>query len=230
MNTDRLEVVQTALAAGKTKEQIYKSLLTKGWSVDEITAAFAQIESQTTAEDAQKRTIYYVVLAGAVLIGVGIFSFIASNWQLIGPSMKVMIIVLAMIATYSLGWWLREVQKFTKSGNALIFLGSLIYGGGIFLVGQIFHISANWPDGFILWMLGSIAMALAVQIYQIFGVALFAGLIAVTSYPGVLLELMPGHDPALLTSTFLLFIATAACFIAGWTIRQTIKPELEEVY
>lgn len=46
-------------------------------------------------------------------------------------------------------------------GHALVFLGTLLYGAGIWLIAQIFHLSAHWPAGLLLWSLGALAVAWA---------------------------------------------------------------------
>ncbi|NTV31088.1 DUF2157 domain-containing protein [candidate division WWE3 bacterium] len=231
MTNTLVDSIKSALESGKTKEQIFKIQLTNGSSVDEINRAFSIIESQTSPEDAQKRTINYIVLGGAILVGAGMFSFIASNWQLLPSEVKVLVILMGMSAAYGLGWWFREARDYVKTGNALLLLGNLIYGGGIFLVGQIFHISANWPDGFILWLIGSIVMGLAINSLLIVTVGVIVGMVSVIGYPIVLLESIAGHQTTLVTSVFILLLASISTIGGGWIIRRNLfDNEMEEVY
>ena len=153
-----VDYIKTSLAQGGTKEELYKELLGQGWTIDGIQESFGAVEKGVSQEDSQKRTIRIIVMIGAVLIGAGIFSFIAANWQEMGKVMKVAIIMISMLASYSLGWYLKEKLNYDKTGEALYMLGAIIYGAGLFLVAQMFHTRTNWPDGFILWMFGALAI------------------------------------------------------------------------
>jgi uncharacterized membrane protein len=59
---------------------------------------------------------------------------------------RVLIIIIAMVSAYTLGWLFREKWHYEKTGEVLFLLGAIIYGAGIFLVAQMFHIRGNWPD------------------------------------------------------------------------------------
>jgi uncharacterized membrane protein len=229
-NQTIVEYIQRSLTQGKSKEEIYKELLSQGCSIDVIQDAFDQIVTKEEKEDTQKRTIRIIVTIGAILVGVGIFSFIAANWQEMTKIMKVLIIVIAMIASYTGGWFLREKWHYEKTGEALLLLGAIIYGAGIFLIAQMFHIRGNWPDGFILWMIGTIVMAFAAESFSLFYLAIPVGIAAIIGYPLGILKASGGYNPFLLTSSFLLLVATIVTFIAGWLMKKRIPPELKEFY
>ncbi len=224
-----IEYVKTSLAEGKAKEEIYKELLGQGWTIDAIQECFNVQTAAEEHEDTSKRTIQIIVTIGAVLIGAGVFSFIAANWQDMVRPVKIGVILVSMLISYSLGWYLKEKVQLAKTGDALILLGAIIYGSGIFLVAQMFNIRANWPDGFILWMIGSIAMAFAVESYPLFYLAIPLGIVALVGHPFGIFDSF-GHDPFLLTSSFLLLISTLVIFVAGWVIRKRMPLELSEYY
>jgi uncharacterized membrane protein len=228
-NKKLVEYIQSSLVQGKSKEEIYKELLNQGWGIDAIQDAFNQIATNIEKEDIQKRTIRIIVTIGAILIGIGIFSFVAANWQGMTKAAKVLIIVIAMIASYTGGWFFRERWNYKKTGEALILLGAIIYGAGIFLVAQMFHIRGNWPDGFILWMIGTIIMAFAIESFSLFYLAIPIGIAAIIGYPlGIFGSY--SYNPFLLTSPLLLFVATIVTFITGWLVKKRIPPELKEFY
>lgn len=229
-NQKLVEYIQLSLAQGKSKEEIYKELLNQGWGIDPIQDAFNQIVSKEKKEGMQKRIIRIIVTIGAILVGVGIFSFIAANWQEMTKVVKFLIIIIAMIASYTSGWFIREKWHYEKTGEAMLLLGAIIYGAGIFLVAQMFHIRENWPDGFILWMIGTIIMAFAVESFPLFYLAIPVGITAIIGHPFYIFETIEGYNPFLLTSSFLLLIATIVTFIAGWLIKKRIPPELKEFY
>lgn len=230
MSDPRLnEYVATSLAQGKPKEEIYKELLGQGWTIEVIQESFNSIGTEQDKEDTSKKTIRVIVTIGAVLVGAGIFSFIAANWLEMAKPIKVGIILISMMASYSAGWYLKEKSELHKTGDALILLGSIIYGAGIFLIAQMFNVRANWPDGFILWMIGVIAMTFAVESYALFYFAIPLGIIALVGHPfGILTGF--GYNSFLLTSSFLLLIATIITFATGWIVRKKIPVELKKFY
>lgn len=222
--------IQSYLNQGKSKEEIYKELLSQGWTVEAIQEAFSQVVTKKEKEDTQKRIIRIIVTIGAILIGVGVFSFIAANWQEMTKVAKVFIIVIAMVVSYTGGWFFREKWHYEKTGGALFLLGAIIYGAGIFLVAQMFHTRGNWPDGFILWMIGTIIMAFAVEYFSLFYLAILLGIAAIVGHPFGIFGALGGYNPFLLTSSFLLLLATIVTFIAGWLVKKRIPPELKEFY
>lgn len=221
--------IQASLSKGETKEAIYQALLSEGQSLENIGQAFALATKEDKKEEAQKRVIRIIVVIGAILIGAGIFLFIASNWDKMDKWLKIVIIVMSMIISYSAGWYLREVKKLIKTGTALILLGAIIYGAGIFLVAQIFHIRANWPDGFILWMIGVILVAFAIDAFSLFALAIPLGLIAVISHPFDILTSSVANS-FLLTSSFLLLAATIITFISGVLIHRKMPEKFKDLY
>ena len=126
------EYVKTSLAQGKPKEEIYKELLGQGWTIEVIQESFNSIGTEQEKEDTSKKTIRIIVTIGAVLVGAGIFSFIAANWLEMTKPIKIGIILIFMIVSYGAGWYLKEKSELQKTGDALILLGLIIYGAGIF--------------------------------------------------------------------------------------------------
>lgn len=99
-----------------------------------------------------------VVLAiGALLVGLGILSFIASNWDVMGKLLKFSVIVGLYAAVNGAGYVLME--KYPKTGRSLIYLGVLVYGAGIFLIGQIFNLGGNFSNAFLFWGIGILPLA-----------------------------------------------------------------------
>lgn len=225
-----VDYIKTSLAQGKTKEELYKELLEQGWSIEVIQENFNEINADQEKEDTSKRTIYIIVTIGAILVGVGIFSFIAANWQEMSKPVKIGVILVSMLFSYGIGWYLKEKLNLEKTSSALFLLGSIIYGAGIFLVAQIFHIRANWPDGFILWMLGVIMVAFALESFPHFYFAILLGIVAIIGYPIEILREILGRRAFLLTSSFLLLITTIITFITGLIIRKRMSSELKEFY
>ncbi|MBI4691305.1 MAG: DUF2157 domain-containing protein [Nitrospirae bacterium] len=106
------------------------------------------------------KLVTIISILGSILVGVGIILFIASNWSEIPRWGKLFIIFTSMITFYGLGFYLRyERETYPKVGASLIFLGSLIFGAGIFLIAQIYHITVHYPNGPLMWGLGVLPLA-----------------------------------------------------------------------
>lgn len=211
-------------AQGKSKDEIFLALLQSGEKADEINKAWEAGDGDTEVgrADTRQRTVTAVLTIGSILVGVGIFSFIAANWQAMTSAAKIMIIVVSMIVAYAGGWVLINNER-QMTGNALILLGCFIYGGGIFLIGQIFHIRANWPDGFVLWMLGVLPLGLWMKSYPILFVATGAGIAAVAAHPTMTFS--PDRQDYLLTSMWLIGAAAVGSYLALRKINKDMEGE-----
>ena len=224
-----VEYIKHSLAQARSKEDIYKELLGQGLTIEVIQESFHSIAAVQGIEDTSKKTIRIILTIGVVLVGAGIFSFIAANWYGMAKAEKIAIIFISMVAAYGAGWYAQEKLKLQKTGEALILLGSIIYGAGIFLIAQMFNMRANWPDGFILWMIGVIVMGFAVESYPLFYLAIPLGVVALVGHPFGIFNSF-GYNPFLLTSSFLLLAATIITFGAGWAVRKKIPAEFKEFY
>lgn len=105
------------------------------------------------------RFLVIISFVGAVLVAAGIALLIAANWNEIPRGVKIATGLVLMLGAHAGGWWLREVRRdYRKSGEALHFVGSLLFLANISLVGQIYHIETRAPNAFLLWWLGIAAM------------------------------------------------------------------------
>ncbi|GAX91914.1 DUF2157 domain-containing protein [Effusibacillus lacus] len=103
-------------------------------------------------------TTSLMMFFAALLVGIGLIFFIAHNWSEMPNLLKLAIIFAGMIAVYGAGEYLRGKGR-SAIGLSLIFLGTLVFGAGIFLIGQMFHIVAYNAGALLVWSIatGSIA-------------------------------------------------------------------------
>ncbi|MCY6484138.1 DUF2157 domain-containing protein [Clostridium aestuarii] len=105
--------------------------------------------------------IRILVTIGAILIGLGILSFVASNWDYISKISKIIIIIsvlgISMFTSFKLE------SSYEKTSKALLYLSALIYGSGIFLIGQIFNYGGEFTTAFLLWAVGILAISLIMK-------------------------------------------------------------------
>lgn len=228
------QYVLAAQAAGKSRESIYQALLNSGWKIEEIAGAFVgeppaspplQVKAVPVSEEAPKHTVNLLTTIGAILIGLGIFAFVASNWQYLNKPLKVVIILAALVLVNIFAWYMREKKEYPRAGGALYLLGGFIYGAAIFLLAQIFNIRVNWPDGYMLWMLGCVLMGFAVDFSGLFYLAILLGLIAIVGQPFLLLGNPLSLSRFALTSSLLLLLCVIISALAGWNFRKRIPEQ-----
>jgi uncharacterized membrane protein len=89
--------------------------------------------------------------------------YFAANWPKLGAGVKAGLVFTAVLAAYGSGYYLQYVKgTYPRIGHALIFLGALFYGAGIWLIAQIFHLSGD-AGGYLLWGLGALPVAWLVR-------------------------------------------------------------------
>ncbi len=102
----------------------------------------------------QRRIVAVLAALGAILVGLGVILFFASNWEAIPQWNRFAIILISTAGAYALGYRLRFSRGYVGVGSAVLLLGALLYGAGIFLVGQIFNVEAEPHYGLLLWAIG----------------------------------------------------------------------------
>lgn len=102
--------------------------------------------------------------AGAIVIGLGVILLFAYNWDEIPKAGKLALVFLAIIGAHAASLRLLAKEGWQpRLGEALAALGTMFYGAGIWLVAQIYNIDEHYPNGFLFWALGALAMAWALR-------------------------------------------------------------------
>lgn len=113
----------------------------------------------------RKRSIALVTLMGiaALMVGLSALLLVGYNWRSMPASLKLFIVFGTIIGTQTVACVLRFRRHATLLSEVVFFLGCLFYGTGIFLVAQIFHINAHYPNGVWWWALGVLPFALCLD-------------------------------------------------------------------
>lgn len=104
------------------------------------------------------RTVFSVI--GAVIFGLGVILFFAWNWASMGHVSKLGVIFTALLTAHIAGAYYRQRGQ-VALGEGLSALGTLLFGSGIFLVSQIYHIEEHYPNAFLVWGSGALLLAWA---------------------------------------------------------------------
>lgn len=125
---------------------------------------------------ARDRFIVILVGLGSILLGLGIITFVAANWQAIPRELKVAMLLVLFVGINALGFYLwkqplslspgRE-QAQQRVGQGLLLLGALILGANMALMGQIFHHSGSAYALCLIWGLGVVAMAYSLRLVSL---------------------------------------------------------------
>ena len=98
---------------------------------------------------------------GAVVLGLGVILLFAYNWDKMHKFAKLGVVFGAMAAAHGAGLWLRRREKWHGFAESALLLGTMLFGSGIWLVAQIYHISAHYPNAFFIWAAGALLLAWA---------------------------------------------------------------------
>jgi uncharacterized membrane protein len=156
-------------------------------------------------------TILAVYLLGALLVGGGVVSLVAWNWDEMGRGARLAVILTAMLAAHGAGWRLRDGGRHERLGHGLQLLGTLIFGANIALVAQIFHVSGTWYGAFGGFALGALVAGVLLDSLPTLLVASFAGL-AVWNVGYVQDHAIPGLVAA--------WALAAVFLVLGWRERS----------
>lgn len=97
---------------------------------------------------------------GAILTGIGVILLIAANWRKIPAFLNAAILMMATVGVYFAGWRFKyEKKTHPKLGEALIFLGAILFGAGLILISQLYHIRIEFSNLILVWALGVLPLA-----------------------------------------------------------------------
>ena len=182
------------------------------WEADGVIApaAAASIRNALPPLPAGINIAVVVGIVGGLLIAAAFLAFVAAHWTEITRLLRFAILLAGMVATGSLGAWFaargREVLA-----DLCASVGAIIFGAGIALVGQMYHLGEDFAGGMLLWSIGAFAAALLTGSRG----ALAVGLVAASIW-----TCMRIHDaPDFLHLPFVVVWLIAAGLAFAWNSR-----------
>ncbi|MBI3861533.1 MAG: DUF2157 domain-containing protein [Planctomycetia bacterium] len=111
----------------------------------------------------QSKLSFALMSLAAFLVGLALFLVIGHNWDAIPRATKLLIIFGSLVGIHAAGLWLRFTKQAPRASELVFFLGCLFFGAGIWLVAQVFHLDAHYPDAFWWWAVGVLPFALCLD-------------------------------------------------------------------
>lgn len=124
-----------------------------------LTADSAGAIRRSVAAEGGFRLPALLGLFGGLLIAASIAAFVAANWEAMPRLLKLAMILAGVLG--ALGIAARLDRRGSAAGaDAAATCAVLIFGAGIALIGQMYHLPADWPAGALMVALGGLAVAL----------------------------------------------------------------------
>lgn len=169
MSQHQLSTEITTLLQTQTKEQIYQKLLASGYSLEQISEGFKNLNHHTKpaenrpTEPNSNQGIYTIAIFGSSIFGLGIFSLVAANWQNISDLNKFLLILIVTVLIHATALLFDFKFKLKSIANSLYLAGSLAFGGSIFLISTIFNLNINIVDLCLIWFIGIAILGLVLK-------------------------------------------------------------------
>lgn len=173
-----------------------------------LARAMQLIDRRGTGESWYRFARVQLLLLGAVLAVVGAIFFVAANWDLFPPALKLGLAAAAMAAATLAGGWI-GLDRLT--GRVVALAGGLLFGPLMALVGQIYQTGADPWGLFGAWSLVLVAYALATRFSGAWVTALLLAVTTAYLWIDQALGSDPSESPGLWVS---LAVAAATTAIA----------------
>ncbi len=101
-----------------------------------------------------------LTVLGALLLGLGVILLLAYNWSEMHRYIKLTLVLGTLAAAHGAALVAAGRDK-PVLAEGLHALGSMLFGAGIWLIAQMYHIDDHYPNAFLFWGLGALALAWA---------------------------------------------------------------------
>jgi uncharacterized membrane protein len=113
-------------------------------------------------------------IVGGLLIAAAFLAFVAAHWAELARLARVAILFSGTIVAFGVGGWSARSDR-PVIADLCAGVGSIIFGAGIALVGQMYHLGDDFAGGLLLWAVGALAAAVLTGSRGGLAVALVAG-------------------------------------------------------
>ena len=131
---------------GYTEKWVQKGIINEG----QKNSILADLEAESSAS----KLFRVLAIIGVLFVGAGIILIISSNWTYLPKVLKLILILLMPIISVGIGYYLSYVRsEYEKIGNALLFLGALLVGASLALLGQLYNLDGSVGRLLVWWLI-----------------------------------------------------------------------------
>jgi uncharacterized membrane protein len=130
------------------------------WEVEGVTtpAVVAAIRATLPPLAAGTTIAEVVAIVGGLLIAAAFLAFVAAHWMELARLLRFAILLAGILAAHGLGAWFARKGR-PVLADLCVSGGAIIFGAGIALVGQMYHLGEDFAGGMLLWSIGALASA-----------------------------------------------------------------------
>lgn len=151
-----------------------------------------------------------VAIVGGLLIAAAFLAFVAAHWTEIARPARLAILLAGMGVAGGFGAWFAATGRVVLA-DLCASIGAIIFGAGIALVGQMYHLGDDFAGGMLLWSIGALTAALLTG---------SRGALAVGLAAACIWTCMRAYDaPDALHLRFVLLWLIAAAIAFAWNSR-----------
>jgi uncharacterized membrane protein len=115
-----------------------------------------------------------VAIVGGLLIAAAFLAFVAAYWTELARLLGFAILAAGIVGANGLAAWFGRAGR-TILADLCASVGAIIFGAGIALVGQMYHLGEDFAGAMLLWAGGALAAAALTESRGTLAVALVAG-------------------------------------------------------
>ena len=165
-----------------------------------------------------------LLILACVLIGAAVLLVVSFNWAALPGAAKLSIVIGGWLASGLAGFGLRRTARKTLA-EAVFFLCGIMFGVAVWQIGQVFHLPADFPLGFLIWGTGVflLAVTLASTPLHLLAVATLGGWVIASLFgmtPGPIFWFAIPRSLVPLTAIGLPFFAVAGILVASMQKKQ----------
>jgi uncharacterized membrane protein len=139
----------------QTLERYLNRWLDAGLINETTASSIRAYEAKDIQPSGLRWQVVVALILGGILLGAGVFLFVAANWDDVSPGLRLMLVLAMLVLFHGAGVVAKE--RFAGFATTMHALGTVAAGAAIALVGQIFNMQEHWPAAVMLWALCALA-------------------------------------------------------------------------
>ncbi len=124
-----------------------------------VLAEYESVES--SRQQHSSRGVMALQSIAALFACLAVLLVVGYNWQELAWWLKVAMSFTMVLSAHATAAYLRFRTPRIRLANTLCFAACILYGVAIWLIAQVFHLDAHYPDGVFWWAVGVIPIAWA---------------------------------------------------------------------